>query len=89
MNLLIGTHLSMHRKMFAADKMFRALFSPCIPLGFNRHEMSNQMKELAGKLHEKMFQKIGHAPVTMCVDGWTNTRHRFAPFLCLMMFFFM
>lgn len=59
------------------DPLFKAQFGPCIPLGFNRKELSEEMKKLANKVDEMMLSEIGKGVGVLAVDGWTNTRHRY------------
>ena len=39
--------------------------------------MTDEMKKLAAKVNDMVLSKVGTGPVTLGVDGWTNTRHRF------------
>ena len=57
------------------DPMFRQQFNPCIPPGFNRKKLSEEMHTLAGKVNERVYKKLGKCFATIGVDGWTNTRH--------------
>ena len=59
------------------DPMFREQFGIGVPKGFDSHKLSEEMKLLANKMHEKMYQRIGQGTVTMALDGWTNLRHRY------------
>ena len=61
------------------DPLFRAQFGPCIPPGLDRHVLSNEMKELAQKLDDLMYKDMSKCCVTLGIDGWTNTRHRYKP----------
>ena len=58
------------------DGLFRAQFAPCLPVGLNRKELSEEMKCLAQKILDLMFVKIGKGIVSLAVDGWTNCRHK-------------
>lgn len=57
------------------DPMFRHQFGVCVPVGFDRKKLSDEMHSLADKINTKMFEKVGKCMATLGVDGWTNTRH--------------
>ena len=61
------------------DPLFKSQFAPCIPVGLGRHGLHDEMKLLSEKVMGAILAKIGKSPVTLGVDGWTNTRHRFHP----------
>ena len=57
------------------DPMFRHQFGVCIPIGFNRMKLSEEMHSLAELINKRILAKVGKCMATIAVDGWTNTRH--------------
>ena len=59
------------------DPLFKAIFGAVIPPNFNPHALSTDMVALGKEIHQEVIDKLKGAQVTIGVDGWTNTRHRY------------
>ena len=59
------------------DPIFRAQFGSGVPPGLNAHTLSSEMKELGQKVQREIYARLQGEAVTVGVDGWTNTRHRY------------
>ena len=59
------------------DPVFRAQFGAGIPIGLNRNSFQAEMLALGDKVNKHILARMKGGAVTLGVDGWTNTRHRF------------
>ena len=60
------------------DSLFRAQFGPMTPAGLTRHSLAEEMTKLAEKVRGQILESMKGCTVTLGLDGWTNTRHRYS-----------
>jgi hypothetical protein len=53
---------------------FRTCFQPSIPVGFNRHGLSDGVKAFAEEMTGDVARRLKNKIVTLAWDGWTDCR---------------